>query len=148
MYHYRGAGLDNVYLKNGFREIEYGNEKAVSVENIEGLHRAIAAKLIHKPAALTGQEFRFLRIEMNLSQHRLGELLGAGEQSVRQWEHDKTKSVNGSAERLVRALGSERLLNQHGKIANLLEELAELDQKVMELMYFAEHASRWVAEAA
>lgn len=148
MFHYRGAGLDNICLKNGYREVEYGDETAVSVENVEGLHKAIAARLIHKPAKLTGQEFRFLRIEMDLSQHRLGELIGAGEQSIRQWEHDRTSSVNGSAERLIRVLAGERLLNEGGKIARQLEELADLDHRVMELMYFAEKNSEWISEAA
>lgn len=145
MFQYRGAGLDNIYLLNGYREIEYGDETALAVGNIEGLHKAIAAQIIHKPAQLTGQEFRFLRIEMDLGQRRLGELLGIGEQSIRQWEHNRTQAVSGPAERLMRAFASQRLLNEDGEIVRLLEELAELDHRAMELMYFAEQDSKWVA---
>ena len=147
MYHYRGAGLGNVYLKNGYREIKFGDEIAVSVENVQGLHLAIAATLIHKPAGLTGQEFRFLRIEMDLAQHRLARLLGVGEQSIRQWENNVTRQIPGSAERLMRAFARERLLNQDGEITGMLEELAELDHFVMEQMLFEETQNVW-SEAA
>ena len=147
MYHYRGAGLGNVYLKNGYREIKFGDEIAVSVENVQGLHLAIAATLIHKPAGLTGQEFRFLRIEMDLAQHRLGRLLGVGEQSIRQWENNVTRQIPGSAERLMRAFARERLLNQDGEVTGMLEELAELDHFVMEQMLFEETQNVW-SEAA
>ena len=143
MYHYRGAGLDNVYLKNGYREVEYGEETVVSVEDAEGLHRAIAATLIHKPTELSGKEFRFLRIEMDMAQHTLADILSVGEQSLRQWENGKTKHVTGSAERLMRVYAGERLLNRDGKIANLLEQLAELDHKAMERMCFEETQGGW-----
>lgn len=147
MYQYRGAGLDNVYLKNGYNKSTYGEEEVCSVDNVEGLHLAIAVALVHKPARLTGQEFRFLRVEMDLAQHRLGKLLGGSEQSVRQWETGKTNQVPGTAERFMRILAGQRLLNQDGEIAKLLEELAELDHKVMELMCFEETQGDW-AEAA
>ena len=147
MYHYRGAGLDNVYLKNGYRKIKYGREVAVAVEDAAGLHRVIAAQLIHKPGTLTSQEFRFLRIEMGLSQQRLGKLLGVGEQSVHQWENRKTKRIPGAAERTTRLLAGEQLLKTNGKVARLLNELAELDNTVMEQMCFEETNGGWAAAA-
>lgn len=59
--HYTQCGLPDVWLLNGFcrRETPYGD--AVSVENINGLHRAIALYLVKKKAELTGSELRFLR---------------------------------------------------------------------------------------
>lgn len=144
MYHYRGAGLDNVYLKNGYRKAKYGKEIVVSVEDAEGLHKAIAASLIHRPTRLTGQEFRFLRIEVGLSQRGLGELLGASEQSVHQWENRKTRQVPGAAERILRLLVREQLLNGDGKIAKLLGELVELDDRAaIERLCFEETKGHW-----
>lgn len=147
MFKYRGAGLDNVYLKNGYTEYEFDGEKAVSIEDARGLHQAIAAMLIHKPSGLTGPEFRFLRIEMDLTQHRLARQLGVNEQTVATWEKDITQHVPGSAERLMRLYAGERLLNEDGEVAELLEELAELDHKVMEMMCFEETKGVWAAAA-
>jgi putative transcriptional regulator len=147
MYQYRGAGLENVYLKNGYNEVDYGDELAVSIEDAAGLHRAIATSLVNKPTDLSGKEFRFLRIEMDMAQHTLAGILKVGEQSIRQWENGKTKKIPGSAERLMRIYASERLLNQDGKIAIMLEELAALDHHAMTQMCFEETQDGW-AEAA
>ena len=143
MYHYKGAGLDNVFLKNGYREVMFGDEKAVSVENVEGLHRAIAGVLVEKPAPLTGQEFRFLRVEMNLSQLALGKLIRVSDQTVAAWEKEVTKKVSGSSELLVRAFARERLLHCEGHIANFIEMLAELDIKIAKQICFQETAEGW-----
>ena len=147
MYQYRGAGLDNVYLKNGYRVVEYGNETATSVEDVPGLHRAITETLLSKPTELTGKEFRFLRIEMDMAQHTLAEILKVGEQSLRQWENGKTKKIPGSAERLMRIYAGQRILHQDGMIAKLLEQLAELDHQAIKKMCFEETQNGW-AEAA
>ena len=40
-YHYKGCGLDNVYLHGGVTYVDTPRGKAVQIENIEGLHRAI-----------------------------------------------------------------------------------------------------------
>jgi putative transcriptional regulator len=147
LFKYRGAGLDNVYLKNGYTEYELDGEKAVSIDDAWGLHRAIASALIHKASGLTGAEFRFLRVEMDLTQHRLARQLGVNEQTVASWEKGVTQQVPGSAERLMRLYAGERLLNEDGEIAKLLEELAELDHKAMGEMCFEETQGVW-AEAA
>ena len=148
-YQYRGAGLDNVYLVNGYKEILCGGEKVVSIEDVAGLHKAIANKLIHKSSGLTGQEFRFLRIEMDLTQNRLARSLGVDEQTVANWEKNVTKQVPGAAERLMRLYASERILNEDGEISMLLEQLADLDHKVIEMMCFIDSVEGWTeAQAA
>lgn len=147
MYHYRGAGLENVYLKNGYREVVYGEEKAVSVENVEGLHRAIAGVLIEKPAPLTGQEFRFLRTEMELSQQALGKLIRVSDQTVAAWEKEVTKKVSGSSELLVRAFARERILHNDGHISDFIEMLAGLDRKIINQFYFQETPVGWTETA-
>lgn len=149
MYHYRASGLDNIYLQNGYRTINYGGEKAVAVENSEQLHRSIAQALIQKTARLSGQEFRFLRIEMDLSQNQLGRLLDVSEQSVAAWEKSVTQKIPGPAERLMRLYASERLLRSRGQIGALLQRLAGPDDTLPERMYFVERDAGWErAEAA
>jgi len=143
MYHYKGAGLANVYLKNGYREVMYGDEKAVSVEDIEGLHRAIVGVLIEKTAPLIGQEFRFLRVEMGLSQLALGKLLRVSDQTVATWEKEVTKKVPGSSEILVRAFARERSLHLDGKISDFIEMLANRESAISHQFYFQETSEGW-----
>ena len=85
-YHYTGCGLDNVWLCNGYTLHEDAYGQSVSIDNLDSLHRAIGSFLADKAAPLTGAEARFLRIEMDLSQKRLGELLGRDAQTIALWE--------------------------------------------------------------
>ena len=80
-YHYRECGLDNVYLVNGFTVDEEDGEEYVSIDDIHGLHRLIAKQIVDKTTAMTGAEYRFLRIEMNLSQKTIGELFGVDQRN-------------------------------------------------------------------
>ena len=36
IYHYRTCGLENIYLLNGFREMEYAGETAISIHDLAG----------------------------------------------------------------------------------------------------------------
>jgi len=143
MYHYRGAGLDNIYLENGYREAMYGDEKVISVEDVEGLHKVIAGVLIEKSVPLTGQEFRFLRTEMGLSQLVLGKLIRVSDQTVAAWEKEVTKKVSGPSELLVRALARERILHSDGQISDFIEMLVDLDRKIAEQLCFKETTEGW-----
>lgn len=86
MYHYIECGLDNVWLINGYtvREIE-GYGEVVSFDDLCGLHKTIGISLTKKNY-LSGDEFRFLRKECELSQAKLAHSLGVKEQTVSLWE--------------------------------------------------------------
>lgn len=86
MYKYDDAGLRNVWLANGYtvRKTRYG--KAVAIENVEGLTRAICRALASKPGRLTGAEIRYLRLHLGLSQKALGKAFGNTEQAIALWE--------------------------------------------------------------
>ena len=86
MYHYRECGLPNVYLVNGYREIETRHGRGVSIEDVEGLHMAIAHALVEEEPSLSGPEVRFIRKFLELTQTQLADLLGVEDQSVRRWE--------------------------------------------------------------
>ena len=108
LYHYVESGLKNVYLEGGV-EIEdspYG--RAVSIVDLEGLHRCIATCLVKKAANLDGAEFRFLRVELDLSQRAIAKLLGRQERIIREWESKEDGEVPDPANRIIRLIYSER----------------------------------------
>jgi putative transcriptional regulator len=146
MLHYTDCGLDNVYLENGFhRHKNAHGEEGISIEDIDGLHQAIGRDLVESPSELTGAEFRFLRLELDLSQRRLADLINADEQAVRRWEKARTKPVKGSAERMTRVL-YKACLNGNGDIKGLIERLAELDAQPSRRLVLRETKCGWTSE--
>ena len=146
-YQYKGAGLDNVYLSNGYTEVKYGKETATSVMNVEGLHKAIAAHLIYHTSKLGGKEVRFLRNEIDMSQNALAELLDINVQTVANWEKGVHK-INGSAERLLRLYAGECLLKHRGKIGKLLGEFAKITNHIEERMFLKKTKDGWQEKIA
>ncbi|MBF0333547.1 MAG: transcriptional regulator [Alphaproteobacteria bacterium] len=89
-HHYIECGLDYVYILNGFTVHETGYGPAVEVDGADALDRQIALAIVNHQGALTGQEVRFLRGLLDLTQAELGFLLGKDAQSVARWERLKT----------------------------------------------------------
>lgn len=144
MYHYTEIGLRNVWLANGYhvRKTAYG--KSVSIEDAEGLHRAIGRALASK-SYLTGAEFRFLRKELDLSQHRIADLLGTSEQTVALWE--KRGKIPKTADRMFRAIYLETI-DGNVKLKDLIERIADLDRKTDEKWIFEDTDQGWLPAAA
>jgi DNA-binding transcriptional regulator YiaG len=93
MFHYTACGLDNVWLESGFvsKETKYG--PAFAVQDADQLHKLLAIKLIDKPCRLAGQEFRFLRTQLGLSQESLAKLFDVSENAVSLWERKNAVPV-------------------------------------------------------
>lgn len=54
LFHYVACGLPNVWLENGYTEgVASDGTPIFHIENIEGLHKAIAFSLFEKEALLT-----------------------------------------------------------------------------------------------
>jgi len=96
MYHYDCSGLDYIYLENGYEEFDDG----IAIHDMDGLHKAISKLVVDRPV-MKGREFRFLRIEMNLSQIDIAKLFGVSESTVRNWEANRTE-LSGPAANLMR----------------------------------------------
>jgi hypothetical protein len=62
--HYTACGLDNVYLRNGFKRETIDGEEYVSIEDLDGLWKAIGLHLVTTRKALTPKEIKFLRQQM------------------------------------------------------------------------------------
>lgn len=126
MIEYKGCGLPNVFLANGYQEMETPYGKSISIDDLEGLHRAIGMEIVNKEPDLSGLEFRFLRKELELSQAKLGNLLDRDAQTIALWEKERNE-IPKMAEMLLRAIYSEHV-NGNVQIINLIERLNELDR--------------------
>jgi putative transcriptional regulator len=142
LYQYKGSGLPNVYLANGFelRKTAYG--ETVSIRDVEGLHAAIADYLVMEPVLLTPDEFRFLRVFLELSQKKLGALLGVSDQTIANWEKGNT-AVDRAAETLLRMLVRE---HRGGNVAvrQFVERVNEADRRQrLESLTFRQSRNTW-----
>ncbi|RKP59048.1 helix-turn-helix domain-containing protein [Pararobbsia silviterrae] len=144
MYHYTETGLHNVWLANGYREIDTAYGKAVSIEDADGLHLAIGRAIAHK-SRLTEREFRFLRKELDLSQHRAADLLGTTEQTVALWE--RRGKIPKTADRMFRAIYLETI-DGNVKLKELIERIADLDRRDDDKMIFEDTDAGWLPKAA
>lgn len=125
---YQDCGLDNVYLVNGYR---YGTvtsgEEVLYIDDIPGLHLAIATTIVDSPADLDAKTFKFLRKEQDMSQRQLAEILGVEEQTVSNWERTKTP-IPKYAELLLRALTKERC-SGNAALMSVIEHMNSLDRE-------------------
>jgi DNA-binding transcriptional regulator YiaG len=91
-YHYKGAGLPNIYLLNGVTfedDPDYG--ELVTIHNLNGLHRAIGLQIVERPTPMTAGEFRFLRKQMKLTQAGLAARMRVSDQTIANYEKGKTQ---------------------------------------------------------
>lgn len=122
-FHYKGSGLPNVYLHSGVTikdDPEHG--RLVKIDKLPQLFYAIAFKLVLKNASLTGAEFRFLRKRMEMTQAELGKELSVSDQTVANYEKEKT--AMGPADPAIRMF--------------YLAHVADDDDLVQELRFAAE----------
>jgi putative transcriptional regulator len=99
--HYTASGLDYVYLVNGFSitdDPEHG--RTTKIKNERDLHHAIGMHIIMKSGILKAAEFRFLRKLMKYTQKELADELGVDEQTVANYE--KNKTIPKSSDRAIR----------------------------------------------
>ncbi len=145
MYQYTTCGLDNVWLKNGFEIHKCGDGEGISIHNLDGLHKAISLEIIQSPQPLTGREFRFLRIELDLSQKAVGDLMEKTDQSIAKWEKGN-HPIPRLADKAIRDLYMESI--GEGVIAGLLSQMAQLDREVHEVsLQLEEIGGEWKASA-
>jgi DNA-binding transcriptional regulator YiaG len=126
-YHYTECGLNNIYILNGYQFIDTPRGNAISIRDVEGLHRAIGLFIVTAKKDLSGDEVRFLRHEMLMSQNTLANLLGMSEQAIRRWENGKI-TIPKPSESLLRLLYREHVHDPNGKISAALKKIADLEE--------------------
>jgi len=145
-YHYVQCGLDNVWLINGFEIIETEYGQSVRIDRADELDITIAAHLTEKPAPLTGPEFRFLRQQLDMSQKRIGELMGKEAQTVAIWE--KGGALNKDVDFLIRHIYRQVVLNERRTYIEMVDRLNHLDRvENAERLEFKEMSDGWTRAA-
>jgi DNA-binding transcriptional regulator YiaG len=124
-YLFKGAGLPNVYLRSGVKiekDPDYG--KLVTIERMPELFQAIAFAIVAKHEPLTGDEMRFLRKRMELRQADLAQDLRVTEQTVANYEKDKTEA--GPADLALRYLYLAHVADDEDAAEELRDEARDL----------------------
>lgn len=101
--HYTICGLDDVYLLNGFKRVEDGDESYVVIEDMAALWKAIGLFLVERRKVLKSREIRFLRHRMDMTQAELAAYLRVDDQTVARWEKGRAK-LPGPADVAIRTL--------------------------------------------
>jgi DNA-binding transcriptional regulator YiaG len=143
--HYKWCGLDDVYLLSGFTRTADADGESVSIQNLDGLHRAIGEHLAKHKKALNGSEIRFLRKQMDISQDQLAEILAVTDQTVARWEKQETE-ITGPAELLLRVIYLTEIL-EHVNPRELAAKLRELDSGPKDRQVFQSTSEGWQAAA-
>lgn len=128
-YHYTECGLNNIYLVNGFKITKtVDGDEEVFIHDIHGLHKAISTILIFKKGLLEGNEIKFIRAMLDLSQNRLAALIGCRYQQILLWEKNKNK-ISKPADRLLRVYFYTYLNKDvdNAEVYNRINEIADLD---------------------
>jgi len=150
-FHYTACGLDYVYLQNGYRVHETKHGKGVAISNADGLHDAIARAVIEYLPRLRGQEVRFLRSRLRLSQDGLAKVLRTRRGSVARWEGEPNHPIPGTADAALRMFYALKA-DGHAlaeRIVDLLTEIDEIEHKIAvakEAVAFRETAGEWQTE--
>ncbi len=146
MYHYTECGLPNIYLKNGFIIEEIDGEEYSSIDDMNGLHSAIAQAIVDNNAPLTHQQFRFLRIELNVSQKVLGVRFGVSEQTIARYEKNES-SIPRTTDAALRSLYMESL-EKNNPVSYFLDLLSDAEAKEAAIKILLEEVDQHWAVAA
>lgn len=141
MYHYVDAGLDNVWLANGFERQQTPYGEAVVIHDVPGLTRAICRALIRQTRPLTGVEFRYIRQAMLMSQASLGKSIGRTDQAIAGWE--KSGKIPKYADTLLRVLYAAHA-DGHEQVRNIVHSLNGVDRLVNLVM--SDSSTGWQAQ--
>lgn len=142
MYHYSESGLSNVFLKNGYSVEVIDGDEYVSIDDLNDLHRVLGTSVVGKTTPLTREEFKFLRIELNLSQRMLGNRFGVSEQTIARYEKGQSE-IPRTTDATLRSLYVESI-NQNSSVSYFLDLLANSEaKKAAQEILLEEVGRRW-----
>jgi len=142
MYEYTGCGLTGIFLKNGYKMVESPYGDGIVIEDIDGLHRTIAADILGQRTPMSGHQFRFLRKEQDLVQSELAALLRVDVQTIANWEKKGLEAVPGPADVAMRACYCAFIEVRFGPV--IVEPSAKADESAV----FGRNEHEWVEMTA
>lgn len=107
-HHYTESGLQNVVISGILIEVDDDGDEIITIPFVNDLHQVIALGIVSHPKGMSGDELRFLRSEMGLTQAELSALVHRDRQSIGRWERGEIE-IDSSAEALVRRMAIEKL---------------------------------------
>lgn len=107
-HHYTESGLKNVFIDGLETFLDDDGDEVITIPAINELHHVIALGIVSHEHGISGDELRFLRTEMGLTQAELGALVHHDKQSVGRWERGEFE-IDGAAETIIRRLAIEML---------------------------------------
>jgi len=107
-YHYTESGLKNVWIENIQTMVDDSGEQVFKIQNINGLHKAIAQAIVTSQTGMAGPELRFLRTEMGMTQAELAQVLHKEALTLGRWERGE-HPIDPNAETVIRLTVIERL---------------------------------------
>ena len=118
-YRYTECGLDNVFIEGIDVRVDDDGEEVLYIPAVNELHKTIARGIVESETGMAGQELRFLRTMMGLTQAELGKHVHHDAQSVARWEKNRTP-IQPSSETVIRLLAVEKLnLGGHGSVEQI-----------------------------
>ena len=105
-HHYAESVLLNVHIEG--IPVETDGDEIVTIRAVNELHRTIALGIVSHAKGIAGEELRFLRTEMGLTQAELSALVHRDKQTIGRWERNEIE-IDGSAEALLRRFAIEKL---------------------------------------
>lgn len=134
MYQYIESGLSNVYLKNGYSIDRVDGDEFVSIDDINGLHQKIGRLVVESKKPLSQEQFKFLRIELNLSQRVLATRFGVSEQTIARYEKGQSE-IPRTTDAALRSLYMESISN-NSPVSYFLDLLAnsEAEQAAQQIL--------------
>ncbi|MBW1248996.1 transcriptional regulator [Pseudomonas tolaasii] len=137
MYKYTGSGLDGIFLKNGYTIVQTSYGPGVRIDDVDGLHRAIARDIIRQRTPMTGHQFRFLRKEQDLIQEEAAAIFRVDVQTIANWEKRGAEEIPGPPDVAMRAFYSAFIHANFGPI------LFEPDAEAHEGAAFEKDGDTW-----
>lgn len=107
-HHYTECGLMNVFISGIEVQTDDDGDEVIIVPAVNELHHVIAAGIISHAKGITGEELRFLRTEMGLTQSELSSVVNRDKQTIGRWERGDVE-IDSASETLIRKLAIEKL---------------------------------------
>ena len=142
---YTECGLDYVYLLDGFEVTKTAYGPAVRVANASKLDRALALIVVRDQNRLTGQEVRFLRGLLDMTQAELGSALGKDAQTVARWEKGKTE-IPPTEDIAIRQIYLEKTGHRQ-RFIDTSRRVADLKTRVEEVTFKVKGRQNWTLAA-